>query len=76
MPNWLRSTRPHKVILNQGNGELERAEAAYKKCLLDLKGNPPLSAESAIRQQEPDDAGQIYVPNQASVASPQVPNWR
>lgn len=61
--------RPYKAALDQAKAELARAEAAYKKSLLDVKRNTPLAAEGAISQKELDDALQASAANQASVAS-------
>lgn len=40
--------QPYKAALDQLKAELTRAEAAYKKSLLDVKRNTPLAAEGAI----------------------------
>lgn len=61
--------RPYKAALDQAKAELARAEAAYKKSLLDVKRNTPLAAEGAISQKELDDALQASAANRASVAS-------
>jgi membrane fusion protein (multidrug efflux system) len=61
--------RPYKAALDQAKAELARAEAAYKKSLLDVKRNTPLAAEGAISQKELDDAIQSSAANRASVAS-------
>jgi membrane fusion protein (multidrug efflux system) len=61
--------RPYKAALDQAKAELARAEAAYKKTLLDVKRNTPLAAEGAISQKELDDALQAGAANRASVAS-------
>jgi len=61
--------RPYKAALDQAKAELARAEAAYKKSLLDVKRNTPLAAEGAISQKELDDALQARAANRASVAS-------
>ncbi|MDH4195299.1 MAG: efflux RND transporter periplasmic adaptor subunit [Nitrospirota bacterium] len=61
--------RPYKAVLDQAKAELARAEAAYKKSLLDVKRNTPLAAEGAISQKELDDATQASAANRASVAS-------
>jgi RND family efflux transporter MFP subunit len=61
--------RPYQATLNQVKAELARAEAAYKKSLLDVKRNTPLAAEGAISQRELDDAIQSSAANRASVAS-------
>lgn len=61
--------RPYKAALDQAKAELARAEAAYKKSLLDVKRNTPLAAEGAISQKELDDALQAGAANRASVAS-------
>ena len=61
--------RPYKATLDQAKAELARAEAAYKKSLLDVKRNTPLAAEGAISQKELDDALQASAANRASVAS-------
>jgi len=61
--------RPYKAALDQGKADLARAEAAFKKSLLDVKRNTPLAAEGAISQKELDDAIQASAANRASVAS-------
>ena len=61
--------RPYKAALDQAKAELDRAEAAYKKSLLDVKRNTPLAVEGAISQKELDDATQASTANRASVAS-------
>ncbi|GJL58858.1 MAG: hemolysin D [Nitrospirales bacterium] len=61
--------RPYKAALDQAKAELARAEAAFKKSLLDVKRNTPLAAEGAISQKELDDAMQASAANRASVAS-------
>lgn len=61
--------RPYKAALDQTKAELARAEAAYRKSLLDVKRNTPLAAEGAISQRELDDAIQASAANRASVAS-------
>jgi len=61
--------RPYKAAADQAKAELARAEAAYKKSLLDVKRNTPLAAEGAISQKELDDALQASAANRASVAS-------
>lgn len=61
--------RPYKATLDQLKAELIRAEAAYKKSLLDIKRNTPLAAEGAISRKELDDALQAGAANRASVAS-------
>jgi len=61
--------RPYKAALDQAKAELARADAAYKKSLLDVKRNTPLAAEGAISQKELDDAIQASAANRASVAS-------
>jgi membrane fusion protein, multidrug efflux system len=61
--------RPYQAALDQTKAELARAEAAYKKSLLDVKRNTPLAAEGAISQKELDDAIQSSAANRASVAS-------
>lgn len=61
--------RPYQAALDQLKAELTRAEAAYKKSLLDVKRNTPLAAEGAISQKELDDALQAKAANRASVAS-------
>ena len=61
--------RPYKAALDQAKAELARAEAAFKKSLLDVKRNTPLAAEGAISQKELDDARQASAANRASVAS-------
>ena len=61
--------RPYQAVLDQTKAELARAEAAYKKSLLDVKRNTPLAAEGAISQRELDDAIQASEANRASVAS-------
>ncbi|MEJ2231476.1 MAG: efflux RND transporter periplasmic adaptor subunit [Nitrospirales bacterium] len=61
--------RPYKAALDQAKADLARAEAAFKKSLLDVKRNTPLAAEGAISQKELDDAIQASAANRASVAS-------
>ena len=61
--------RPYKAAMDQARAELDRAEAALKKSLLDVKRNTPLAAEGAISQRELDDAIQINAASRASVAS-------
>lgn len=61
--------RPYQAALDQAKAELSRAEAAYRKSLLDVKRNTPLAAEGAISQKELDDATQASAANRASVAS-------
>ncbi len=61
--------RPYQAALDQAKAELARAEAAYKKSLLDVKRNTPLAAEGAISRKELDDALQAGAANRASVAS-------
>lgn len=61
--------RPYKAALDQAKAELARAEAAYRKSLLDVKRNTPLAAEGAISQRELDDAIQASLAGRASVAS-------
>jgi len=61
--------RPYNAALDQAKADLARAEAAFKKSLLDVKRNTPLAAEGAISQKELDDAIQASAANRASVAS-------
>ena len=61
--------RPYQAALDQAMGELQRAEAAYKKTQLDVARNTPLAAEGAISQKELDDAVQANAATKASVVA-------
>ncbi|MGH7164644.1 MAG: efflux RND transporter periplasmic adaptor subunit [Nitrospiraceae bacterium] len=61
--------RPYQAALDQAMGELQRAQAAYKKTQLDVARDTPLAAEGAISQKELDDAVQANAASQASVVA-------
>ncbi len=61
--------RQYQAALDQAVGELQRAEAAYKKTQLDVARDTPLAAEGAISQRELDDAVQANAASQASVVA-------
>jgi membrane fusion protein (multidrug efflux system) len=59
--------RTYRAALEQAEGELRRAEAAYGKASLDVKRYTPLAAEGAVSQQELDNAVQSQRAGSASV---------
>jgi len=61
--------RQYQAALDQAVGELQRAEAAFKKTQLDVARNTPLAKEGAISQKELDDSVQANAASQASVVA-------
>lgn len=59
--------RPFKAALDQAKGDLAQAQARLAKATLDVDRYTPLAAESAISQQELDDAVQAKAAALASV---------
>lgn len=59
--------RPFKAALDQAKGDLAQAQARLAKTTLDVDRYTPLAAESAISQQELDDAVQAKAAALASV---------
>ena len=59
--------RPFRAALDQAKGDLAKAQAQLAKATLDVERYTPLAAESAISQQELDDAVQAKVAALASV---------
>lgn len=64
--------RYFKAALEQANGQLAQARARLGKTELDVKRFTPLARESAISQQELDDAIQANLAAQAAVQSAQA----
>ncbi len=64
--------RQYKATLDEANGQLAEAQAKLGKTQLDVKRFTPLAAESAISQQELDDAVQANLANQAAVVAAQA----
>lgn len=61
--------RPFQAALDQAKGQLGRAEAMLGKATIDVNRYTPLAAQSAISQQELDDAIQAKLGAEAEVAS-------
>jgi membrane fusion protein (multidrug efflux system) len=61
--------RPYRAALDQANGTLGRAEAAWTKARQDVTRYTPLAAEGAISQQELDNAVQAERAGRAGVDS-------
>jgi membrane fusion protein (multidrug efflux system) len=61
--------RPYQAALDQANGDLGRAEAAWTKAQQDVTRYTPLAAEGAISQQELDNAVQAQRAGRAAVES-------
>ena len=59
--------RPFRAALDQAKGDLAKAQAQLAKATLDVERYTPLAAESAISQQELDDAVQAKAAALASV---------
>jgi membrane fusion protein (multidrug efflux system) len=59
--------RPYQASVDQMKGELARAEAAYKKTLLDVRRDTPLAKQGAISQKELDDSTQANEAAKAAV---------
>lgn len=64
--------RPFKAALDQAKGDLAQAQARLAKTAMDVTRYTPLAAESAISQQELDDAVQAKAAALASVAAAQA----
>lgn len=61
--------RSYQASLDQMQGDLARAEAAYKKTQMDVVRDRPLAVEGAVSQKELDDSIQSNEANKASVFS-------
>jgi RND family efflux transporter MFP subunit len=61
--------RPFQAALDQASGQLAQAEAQYGKAELDVKRDTPLVKDSAISQEELDDAIQADLQAKAAVLS-------
>lgn len=64
--------RPFKAALDQAEGQLAQARARLGKTELDVKRYTPLARESAISQQELDDAIQANLAARAGIQSAQA----
>ncbi len=64
--------RLYQAALDQAKGQLAEAQAKLGKTQLDVKRFTPLAAESAISQQELDDAIQANLANEAAVEAGQA----
>mgnify|MGYP000644212552 CR=1 FL=1 len=64
--------RQFKAALDQAVGQLESAQAIYKKTQLDVARYKPLAAEGAVSQEELDNAVQQNEANKAAVFESQA----